>query len=64
MHLGGIHRDFETVGLILDRMEAIKDDWKTFLPEFDHPQPGGFQQRGIRFGEIRLALRKEPAAEA
>jgi len=42
VHLGGIHRDFETVGLILDRMEKIKDDWKTFLPEFDHPQPNGF----------------------
>ena len=42
IHLGGIHRDFETVGLILDRMEKIKDDWEAFLPEFDHPQPGGF----------------------
>ena len=42
VHLGGIHRDFETVGLILDRMEAIRDDWESFLPEFDHPQPGGF----------------------
>ena len=42
VHIGGIHRDFEPVGLILDRMEEIKDDWKTFLPEFDHPQPGGF----------------------
>jgi len=42
VHIGGIHRDFESVGLILDRMEEIKDDWKTFLPEFNHPQPKGF----------------------
>jgi methylenetetrahydrofolate reductase (NADPH) len=42
IHIGGIHRDFESVGRILDRMEAIKDDWQAFLPEFDHPQPGGF----------------------
>ena len=42
VHLGGIHRDFEDVGHILDRMEAIKDEWEAFLPEFNHPQPGGF----------------------
>ena len=42
VHIGGIHRNFDSVGMILDRMEAIKDDWEAFLPEFNHPQPGGF----------------------
>ena len=43
IHIGGIHHDFSTVGMILDRMEKIKDDWQTFLPQFDYPQqPGGF----------------------
>lgn len=42
VHIGGIHRDFSTVGRILDRMEAIGNDWQEFLPDFDHPQPNGF----------------------
>jgi methylenetetrahydrofolate reductase (NADPH) len=33
---------FRYRGLILDRMEEIKNDWEAFLPEFNHPQPGGF----------------------
>ena len=42
VHIGGIHSDFDPVGMILERMEEIKDDWESFLPEFDHPQPNGF----------------------
>ena len=42
IHIGGIHRDFSTVGMILDRMEKIRDDWQTFLPQFDYPQQKGF----------------------
>jgi len=42
IHIGGIHRDFSTAGMILDRMAQIKDAWQDFLPRFDFPQPGGF----------------------
>ncbi len=42
IHIGGIHRDFSMAGLIMDRLETIKDRWREFLPEFDLPQPGGF----------------------
>ncbi|HSO20124.1 MAG TPA: methylenetetrahydrofolate reductase C-terminal domain-containing protein [Desulfosarcina sp.] len=42
VHIGGIHKDFSTVGSILDRMEQIKDDWRDFVGDFDHPQPGGY----------------------
>ncbi len=42
MHIGGIHRHFDTAGRILDRFEQIADQWRDFLPEFDFPQPGGF----------------------
>lgn len=42
IHIGGIHRDFSTVGMILDRMARIKDQWRDFIPQFDYPQPGGF----------------------
>jgi methylenetetrahydrofolate reductase (NADPH) len=49
IHIGGIHRSFETVGLILDRMAAIQDQWREFLPEFDFPQPGGFYAFSHRF---------------
>jgi len=42
MHLGGVHKEFDTVGQILDQMQAIQDRWEQFLPEFDDPVPGGF----------------------
>ncbi len=42
IHIGGIHRDFAAVGRILDRMEAIRQDWQHFIPQFDYPQSGGF----------------------
>ena len=42
IHIGGIHKSFESAGLILDRIEAIGDQWRDFLPEFNHPQPDGF----------------------
>jgi methylenetetrahydrofolate reductase (NADPH) len=42
IHIGGIHRDFSTAGMILDRMAEIKDDWREFIPRFNYPQPDGF----------------------
>jgi len=42
MHLGGIHKSFDTAGQILDHMQAIQDHWEEFLPEYDNPVPGGF----------------------
>jgi methylenetetrahydrofolate reductase (NADPH) len=42
IHIGGIHRRFDTAGRILDRLDAIADRWRDFLPDFDLPQPGGF----------------------
>ena len=42
MHIGGIHRDFDVAGRILDRMADIGDDWESFLAAFDDPQPGGY----------------------
>ncbi len=42
IHIGGVHRGFETVALILDRMAVLEDRWQEFLPEFDYPLPKGF----------------------
>ncbi len=42
IHIGGIHRNFDMVGKILDRLEVIQGQWKEFLADFDFPQPGGF----------------------
>ncbi|MDR3554663.1 MAG: methylenetetrahydrofolate reductase C-terminal domain-containing protein [Syntrophobacteraceae bacterium] len=42
IHIGGIHRGFDTAGRILDRFEQIQSHWKDFLTDFDFPQPGGF----------------------
>ena len=42
IHIGGIHRSFDIVGRILDRLAVIQDQWKEFLADFDFPQPNGF----------------------
>ncbi len=42
MHLGGIHKGFDTAGRILDRMQEIEGDWQEFYHEFNYPQPDGF----------------------
>lgn len=42
MHIGGVHKSFDIVGKILDRMEKIEADWQQFYHEFDFPQPDGF----------------------
>jgi methylenetetrahydrofolate reductase (NADPH) len=42
IHIGGIHRDFEPVARILDRMEEIAPRWREFVPEFDFPQKNAF----------------------
>ena len=42
VHIGGIHRSFKTVARILDRMEAIEDDWHEFMGEFHFGQKNGF----------------------
>lgn len=42
IHIGGIHKSFATAAKILDRMAAIGDDWRQFLPQFDFPMPQGF----------------------
>lgn len=37
IHIGGVHRNFITVQRIIDRMEEIEGQWRSFLPEFDYP---------------------------
>lgn len=42
IHIGGIHDSFDTVGRILDRMEAIQHSWRDFVEEFREEEPGRF----------------------
>lgn len=61
MHLGGIHKRFELVGRILDRMDEIEADWESYWTNFDFPQPGGFyafepEARVIQAGSPRFGL--------
>ena len=34
IHIGGVHKSFDTVRAILDRMEEIEDDWPRYLSDF------------------------------
>jgi methylenetetrahydrofolate reductase (NADPH) len=51
IHIGGIHRRFDTAGRILDRFAEIEGQWRDFLPEFDFPQPGGFYAFDSKSGD-------------
>ena len=71
VHLGGIHRSFDTAARILDRMAEIQDQWREFIPAFHHPQPGGFyvfppngpaDADHMAFGQSRPSLPKPEAA--
>jgi methylenetetrahydrofolate reductase (NADPH) len=42
MHLEGVHKSFDMVGRILDRLKEIEPCWKEFLPEFNFPLADGF----------------------
>ena len=42
VQFGGIHRSFETVARILDRLEEIQDDWREYVEEFRFRPAGGF----------------------
>ena len=42
IHIGGVHRNFQTVKRILDRLAEIEDQWQSFLPEFDYPMDDHF----------------------
>jgi methylenetetrahydrofolate reductase (NADPH) len=50
IHIGGVHRRFDTVARLLDRMADIEDRWESFLPEFKkRTPPEGF----FAFSETR-----------
>lgn len=55
IHIGGIHRRFDTAGRILDRLAEIEDRWPDFVSDFDFPQPGGFYAFAPSPGENELA---------
>ncbi len=38
IHIGGIHRSFDTVGAILDKMARFENQWQDFLYEFREEQ--------------------------
>jgi methylenetetrahydrofolate reductase (NADPH) len=42
IHIGGIQRNFDTVGKILDKMVQFEPQWKDIALTFNDPQPIGF----------------------
>ena len=43
VHIGGVHKSFDTVGAILDRMDELKGQWEDCLEEFKlERNPKGF----------------------
>lgn len=50
VHIGGVHRNFDTVGRILDRFQAIEHQWRDFLPQFNFGPERGFYVFNQRTG--------------
>lgn len=42
IHIGGIHKDYDAVGKILDRMEEIEHNWQDYLEEFRGDEPTSY----------------------
>jgi methylenetetrahydrofolate reductase (NADPH) len=40
IHIGGIHRDFEMAGRILDRLKVYEHQWRDLAPDVHFPQAG------------------------
>jgi methylenetetrahydrofolate reductase (NADPH) len=52
IHIGGVHRNFKTVGAILDRMDEIKDSWQDFLGEFNDTRENTYYMYQKQSGEV------------
>ena len=62
IHIGGIHKRFEPVSRILDRMAKIEADWRSFLPHFAFHPPDpfyAFPNRGTQ-AENQVQYGKNP----
>jgi methylenetetrahydrofolate reductase (NADPH) len=46
IHIAGVHRGFELVGRILDRMAQIEDQWRDFLDDFVPGKKGEGRPQG------------------
>ncbi len=42
IHIGGVHRNFDTVGAILDRMVDYEDRWESLMPDLSFSPRQGF----------------------
>ncbi len=42
VHIGGVHRNFDTVGAILDRMVDYEDRWESLMPDLNFSPRQGF----------------------
>jgi methylenetetrahydrofolate reductase (NADPH) len=51
VQIGGIHKSFETVARILDRVEEIEDDWREYMSEFNFNWENGFYAFSERIGD-------------
>jgi len=47
IHIGGIHKDFNMVGAILNRMEEIEDRWPDYLSDFSTRKKGTYYHYDI-----------------
>ncbi|WP_163337490.1 methylenetetrahydrofolate reductase C-terminal domain-containing protein [Desulfopila sp. IMCC35008] len=59
IHLGGIHKSFDTVGRILDRIEEIGDDWRQYVEDFKVREPKDFYLYGNKEKEQQPKPSKE-----
>jgi methylenetetrahydrofolate reductase (NADPH) len=58
IHIGGIHRDFNMVGQILDRIAVYENQWQDIVAEVHFPKAGSFYAFAGGDGVSRFGRRK------
>jgi len=61
IHLGGIHKNFDTVGDILNRMEDIEDRWPEYLSDFSTRKKGAYYHYDIVEDKTKVRVEEQPS---
>jgi methylenetetrahydrofolate reductase (NADPH) len=60
VHIGGIHKNFDTVGLILDKMNTYSKNWQDYLDEYTDES---YQNKFYYYSNIKQTIKNKQTDE-
>ena len=60
IHIGGIHKNFDAVGDILNRMEEIEDNWQDYLSDFSRRKPNTYYYYDMVTDKTESSIEEKP----